>query len=188
MAFFFDVATPESHPALWRTLIEEFGPDRKTNGSHPDVHPANAFIGHQLRVELLSHEARGAQILAEAVDTWLFMADRTGTLWEHDAPHASCNHGFASHAAHVLYRDVLGLARVNPATQTVRVRMSDVPLAWCSGSIPTPAGPVSLTWRRDDGRRRYHLTLPPGFTAEVVNCSTDQLIEDSEVTVPANEL
>jgi alpha-L-rhamnosidase len=186
-AFFFDVATPESHPVLWRTLIEEFGPDRKTRGGHPEVHPANAFIGHQLRFELLSREARGAQILAEAVDSWLFMADRTGTLWEHDAPHASCNHGFASHAAHVLYRDVLGLAQIDPTRKTVLVRMSDVPLAWCSGSIPTPAGPVGLTWRRDDGRRRYHLTLPPGFTAEVVNRSADQLIEQPAVTVPSSD-
>ena len=28
---------------------------------------------------------------------FLKMAKETGTLWEHDKPEASCNHGFASH-------------------------------------------------------------------------------------------
>jgi alpha-L-rhamnosidase len=177
MAFFFGVATPETHPELWRTLVAEFGPERKQTGGHPEVHPANAFVGHQLRFELLSREARGSQILAEAVDTWLPMADRTGTLWEHDAPHASCNHGFASHAAHVLSRDVLGLAHVDPAAGTVAVRMADSPLDWCSGSIPTPQGPVALEWRRREGVREYILTLPTGFTAQVENRSGDRLVE-----------
>ena len=29
-------------------------------------------------------------------------------LWEHDKPTPSCNHGFASHAAVVLHRDIFG--------------------------------------------------------------------------------
>jgi alpha-L-rhamnosidase len=184
MAFYFGVATPDTHPELWQTLVKDFGPQRKASGAHPDVHPANAFIGHQLRFELLSREARGSQILSEAVDSWLFMADRTGTLWEHDAPHASCNHGFASHAAHVLYRDVLGLARVDAAARKVAVRMADAPLAWCSGSIPTPDGPVTLEWQRHNGERTYRLTMPPGFTAELENRSADRLVETREHLEP----
>lgn len=177
MAFYFGVATPQSHPTLWRTLVEEFGPRRKATGAHPDVHPANAFIGHLLRFELLSREARAGQILREAVDTWLFMADRTGTLWEHDAPHASCNHGFASHAAHVLHRDVLGLARVDPAARRVVVRMADVPLERCSGGVPTPHGAVDLAWSRRDGVREYALRMPDGYEAVVENRSSDRLVE-----------
>lgn len=177
MAFFFGVATPQSHPALWRTLVEDFGPRRKATGSHPDVHPANAFIGHLLRFELLSREARAEQILAEAVDTWLVMADRTGTLWEHDAPHASCNHGFASHAAVVLHRDVLGLGRVDPASRRVVVRMADVPLERCSGSVPTPHGAVELAWTRRDGVREYTLRMPAAYEAVVENRSADRLVE-----------
>jgi alpha-L-rhamnosidase len=184
MAFFFGIVTTETHPRLWQTLVEEFGPRRKQSHAFPEVHPANAFVGHQLRFELLSREARGSQILTEAVDTWLAMADRTGTLWEHDAPHASCNHGFASHAGHVLYRDVLGLARIDRVGKEVEVRMADAPLEWCSGSIPTPDGPVTLSWRRADGERRYTLTMPPGFRARVVNCSNDRLVETAVVRDP----
>jgi alpha-L-rhamnosidase len=35
-----------------------------------------------------------------------YMALRTGTLWENDTPHASCNHGFASHV--LVWLDYLG--------------------------------------------------------------------------------
>ena len=36
------------------------------------------------------------------------MADKTGTLWEHDQATASCNHGFASVAAVLLLRCFIG--------------------------------------------------------------------------------
>lgn len=29
-AFFFDIATPESHPELWRKLTTQFGPTQRT--------------------------------------------------------------------------------------------------------------------------------------------------------------
>lgn len=35
----------------------------------------------------------------ECVKYFYKMAERTGTLWEHNSPHASCIHGFASYAA-----------------------------------------------------------------------------------------
>jgi alpha-L-rhamnosidase len=38
------------------------------------------------------------QVADEAFGYWLYMADKTGTLWENDGDYASCNHGFASHA------------------------------------------------------------------------------------------
>ena len=53
-AFYFGMATPETHPELWRKLTEEFGPDRPRNGAHPEIHLANAFVGNYLRMELLS--------------------------------------------------------------------------------------------------------------------------------------
>lgn len=37
----------------------------------------------------------------------LFMAERTGTLWENDGAYASYCHGFASYIVHVFYRNLL---------------------------------------------------------------------------------
>jgi hypothetical protein len=38
------------------------------------------------------------QVLQECIRLFEKMADRTGTLWEHNGIYASCNHGFASYA------------------------------------------------------------------------------------------
>jgi alpha-L-rhamnosidase len=168
-AFYFDIATPQSHPELWRRLTTEFGPQRKTSGAFRDIWPANAFVGNMLRFELLSRYHRNQQILDEAIDYWLYMAERTGTLWEHDSTRASCSHGFASHAAHTLFRDVLGIARVDTVRKVVHLRFTDVTLDRCRGTIPTIEGPIELRWTQDRAKLTYDLSLPPGFTVEVEN-------------------
>ncbi len=98
-AFFTDIATPETYPDLWKRLLTEFGPDRKTTGIWPEIWPSNAFVGNYLRLELLKRYGKYEQLLKECVGYFEYMADRTGTLWENTYDKASCNHGFASYAA-----------------------------------------------------------------------------------------
>jgi alpha-L-rhamnosidase len=176
-AFFFDVATPQSHAKLWRTLVSDFGPQRKQTKAHAEVHPANAFIGNVLRLELLSRNGLCQQLLDESLAYHLYMADRTGTLWEHDGTQASCNHGFASHCGvHVLYRDVLGLRDVDSVKKTVALRFSDLKLDWCEGVRPTPDGPVTLRWRKDGRKLLFQLTTPAGYSVTVENCGSIELV------------
>ena len=47
-AFFFGIATPDSHPELWKKIVNEFGPDRVKRGLYPEIYPSNAFIGNYL--------------------------------------------------------------------------------------------------------------------------------------------
>jgi len=179
-AFFFDVATPQSHAKLWRTLVSDFGPQRKQTKAHAEVHPANAFIGNVLRLELLSRNGLCQQLLDESLAYHLYMADRTGTLWENDGAYASCNHGFASHCGvHVLYRDVLGLRDVDSVKKTVALRFSDLKLDWCEGSQPTPDGPVTLRWRKDGRKLLFQLTTPAGYSVTVENRSALELVRQS---------
>ena len=103
-AFYFGVATPKSHPQLWRRLVEQFGPDRGATGAFPDVHPANALMGYTMRLELLERYGLRDQLLDEIRAYFLPMAQQTGTLWEHGEPTASCCHGFASHVCCLLRR------------------------------------------------------------------------------------
>ncbi len=96
-AFFCRVATPTTYPALWVRLRDEFGADRAESGAYPHVSPSNAFIGNYLRMELLCREGEHKHMIGDLVDYFSAMAEKTGTLWEHMSPSASCNHGFASH-------------------------------------------------------------------------------------------
>ena len=99
-AFFFGAATPESHPELLKILVEEFGPDRAATGKWPQIHPANAFIGNYLRLDILLQLGYRDTVRENIEGYFLYMAERTGTLWENIGSTASCNHGFASY---VLY-------------------------------------------------------------------------------------
>lgn len=101
-AFFFDIATPEQYPELWRILTEEFGPDRVKKGLHPDIYPANAFIGNYLRLDILTRYGLKERCLNEMEGYFYYMAEKTGTLWENITDYASCNHGFASYAAYLI--------------------------------------------------------------------------------------
>ena len=162
-AFYFGVATPERDPPLWQALISGFGPKREQNNSYPEIHPAKAFIGNQIRFELLSLAGNSQQILDEAVDSWLHMAEGTGSLWELDQSDASRNHGFASHAAHILLRDVLGLRKVDRVKKLLKVRFADLSLESCRGSIPPPDGAIELEWKKDQGTLKYRLKSPLSY-------------------------
>ena len=163
-AFMFGTATPESHPRLWRTLLEDFGPKRHKTKKYPEIFFSNAFIGNYLRLELLSRAGLGRQLLDETKGYFSFMAERTGTLWENDTPHASCNHGFASHAAVFYARNVLGVEKVDARAKKVFVKATGVPLASCEATLPVPGGEIVYGWRRQDGRLVDTFRAPPDWT------------------------
>jgi alpha-L-rhamnosidase len=188
-AFFFDVASPKTHPELWTILTEHFGPNRKKTKAYPDVHLANAFIGNYLRLELLSRYGLCPKLFASLTDGFALrldeakayfppMAGKTGTLWEHDDTlwehddvRASCNHGFASHVVHVWYRDILGIRHLDTQNKTVTIRFSGLPLNWCEGRLPVGKDAVSLRWYREGDKIYYRLDVPADFQVKVENLS-----------------
>ena len=105
-AFFCGVATPEEDATLWKTMVNDFGPERRSTGKWENIHYSNAFIGNYLRLELLSKAGIMDKLEQNIRGYFDYMAIRTGTLWEHDKESASCNHGFASHV--LLWLDKLG--------------------------------------------------------------------------------
>ena len=96
-AFFFGIANKESHNALLTTLIDDFGPKRAENNKYPQIYPANAFIGNYLRLDILMQYGEYDKALENIKGYFYYMAERTGTLWEHTGTTASCDHGFASY-------------------------------------------------------------------------------------------
>jgi len=178
-AFFFDVASLKTRGDLWQNLLTEFGPARKTNNKYPNVFMANAFIGNYLRLELLSRYGKTAQLLRESMDNFNYMAERTGTLWENIGAYASCNHGFASHVAHVFYRDVLGIFEIDINKKKITLRFTDLDLQSCEGQIAIENEIFKLEWRRDDRAIRYRIRTPKGYQVAVENLSDLQIVEDS---------
>lgn len=175
-AFFFGVASPETHAELWQVLRDEFGPARKDTKAHADVYSANMFVGNILRLELLSKFGAQRRMVDELCGYFGHMAESSGTLWENDGAYASLNHGFASHAAVSLYRDVLGV-HIDLVNKTVSVSFPDIGVAWSEGRVPVGDGFVALRWERDGAKIRYRLAIPDGFTADVPEADTIVRVE-----------
>ena len=167
-AFYFDVATREDHPDLWRKLVTEFGPRRAERGLYPEVHPSNSFIGNMLRAEVLSRAGLAQQQLDESADYLLYMAERTGTLWENVDAGASCNHGFASHICHTLFRDILGVRKLDRVNRRVVLRFPRLEMDWCAGALPVEEGEIRLRWeRKGEDEVAYSLAVPSGYIVTV---------------------
>ena len=162
-AFFFHTATPETYPELWQRMVTEFGPIRDKEDRWPDVPKSNALFGNYLRMDLLSENDLGAQSVKELVDFYLPMVDLTGTLWENMTSDQSCNHGFAAHVAHALYRDAAGLYKVDRVGKTVTLRLRDTGLGECHALLPVNGSEIKLDWTCKDGTFDYDISLPKGW-------------------------
>jgi Glycogen debranching enzyme len=171
-AFFFNIATPDSHPKLWKRIRDEFGPTRNTEQVYPNVYPANAFIGNYLRMALLAEQNLQSQLLSEIQEYFFSMAERTGTLWEFMQHHASCNHGFASYLGHVIYANVLGVKKIDYINKEISLSFNDIPLNDCKGSVPIGDDCIELHWNRSGETLFYSFKAPAGYKVKIENNSS----------------
>ena len=118
-AFFTGIAEKSEFSELLEIIANDFGAGHKCEKTHPGVFPANAFIGNYLRMEVLSENGYRKQIINEIKEYFDYMAKLTGTLWENDSTGASCNHGFTSHVVRFIFRDCLGVDKVDEINKKV---------------------------------------------------------------------
>ncbi len=155
-AFYFGVATPEKDKSLFDFIVTELGAGRDDTKVHPNIPKANAFIGNYLRLDFLAKNGYAASVAEQCKGYFLYMAERTGTLWENDSTSASCNHGFASYAANILIMGLCGIRLIaNKKIYTVPTEFT----VDCSVGFPTPEGYVIV--KVSDGVRE--IVAPDGF-------------------------
>jgi len=176
-AFFLGTATPETYPKLWNTLVKDFGPDRVKKKVYEEIYPSNAFIGNYLRLEILSQNGLVKQLLNESVDNFLYMANQTGTLWENTHSRASVNHGFASHIAHVFYRDLLGLKNVDIINKKIFITFNETDIRKCAGVMPVGEESISVEWEVKGKNLYYNYKAPTGYDVYVTNNTSFKMTE-----------
>jgi len=130
-------------------VISSFGTRR--NPEYDYVHPSNAFIGNFLRLEILRADGNAKLLFEECINKFLYMANRTGTLWENMTASASCNHGFASYVCWYAVSAATGLYEIDETTN--RIVFNDF---YCPFdlelSVPLASGVLNITVR--DGKRK----------------------------------
>jgi alpha-L-rhamnosidase len=127
-------------------------------------------------MDILSRNGLKSQLMDEIQDYFYYMAQRTGTLWENVGSEASCNHGFASYIGHVLYRDVLGIRKIDYLKKEVVIEFTNSELKDCSGVIPVDESSVELKWNRVGNQITYSVKTPPGYNVIIDNHSSAEIV------------
>lgn len=178
-AFDCDIVTPESHPGLWATLRDDFGPKRRLSehvaARWPEIHLANSLPGYTIRLDLLSRFGESQAMFDDAICSLHHMACLTNTLWEHMDPSNGLCHGFQGQICDLLYRDALGLHRVDTVNKAITLRFTNHNLTSCRGSVPVGDDVIDVEWSKRNDVIRYRISAPPEYRIEVENLGRSQI-------------
>jgi hypothetical protein len=146
-------------------------------GASGRVYPFIAYYDAVARFESNSDDSA----LSVLRRTWGWMVDplhdSPGTAWEAIGPYGSIDgyqkqftsmaSGWSTGAAPALTSYVLGLRPTSAGYATFDALPHPGDLAWAQGAVPTPAGLVRFSWRRDGARWRLRLEPPAALRARV---------------------
>jgi alpha-L-rhamnosidase len=127
------------------------------------------MTGQQL-LDGLDAAGRDADLVRLVTDPngagWGNVLDKGGTfLWEtwapSDADGDSMSHGWGASVLASLEQDIIGLTTTAPGAQQVALRspVLGAGLGLVSATVPTAAGPLSVTWRFSDGGHHVQLDV-----------------------------
>jgi hypothetical protein len=103
--------------------------------------------------------------------SWQHMLDLGSTMtleaWDAKAkPNLTWNHAWGAAPANIIARYVLGVRPLEPGYAKILIAPQPGPLKWMQGKVPTPLGPVKVSWQGDASR--LEVEVPPGASARVV--------------------
>jgi len=157
-AFYFNIATKESHPKLFDTLVNHFGPYRDYKTIYPEIEKSNVMVGDVFRLSILNDNEKNHIALKETIAYFHNMTVLTGTLWEHDSFHASLNHGFTSFIINLIISSIFGMKHIDNTNKTV-VFDSHYLDEDAFVSIPVLGGKLELCISNNERK----ISLPEGY-------------------------
>ena len=112
-----------------------------------------------------------ALITAPNDRSWNHMVESGTTItweaWDQKyKPNQDWNHAWGAAPASLLPRFVLGAQPLMPGWQRALIRPNPGSLKFAGGKIPTPRGPLLVSWK-NESTFKLSLTLPPGVKAKV---------------------
>lgn len=103
--------------------------------------------------------------------SWRHMVESGATItWEawdmKYKPNQDWNHAWGAAPANLLPRYVLGAQALTPGWATARIRPHTSGLHYARGKVPTPKGPILISWEHTD-TFTLSLTLPDDVSAQI---------------------
>ncbi len=134
--------------------------------SEPGLAQASIYFRYYLHRALVK-AGLGDRYL-EMLDTWRSLLKQGVTTWpevERAENRSEC-HAWGASPNVELFRVVLGVDSAAPGFQRVVIRPHLGALQHASGSMPHPNGELSVALRRENGRLKAEVVLPPGVEGE----------------------
>lgn len=174
---------PERHAAVMRLVLAaksgQFvgsSPWYARFGNPDEVVPVGSpwFLFFTLQTLFEQDKAEDAlQILREH---WNRMLEKGATtFWETFPGDVSSGHwsrslchGWSAAPAYFLSTQVLGVTPASPGYRRIRIAPKTFNLQWASGTVPTPHGLVSVSWRLEEGHLKISYDVPEGCEVELV--------------------
>lgn len=132
------------------------GLSRKLKNLSPEIAFADAFIGFTLRFASLYKLGKYEQLIDELKEFYYPMAEETGTLWEHEMPSASLNHGFSSCAGVLVVKALTGIVEINEAEKTIVMSKKEFNNYSYDITIGLTNGQIRIT--NDAGKKEINLS------------------------------
>ena len=113
---------------------------------------------------------------------WMTSHDPGITAWEgigaggsmYEGPYTSAAHGWSTGVLPALTNELLGATPTGPGFATWSVRPHPGSVTWARGQLPTPHGPLRVSWTAGTGRHAFTLTVDaPRGTSGVVSVPTN---------------
>ncbi len=158
---------------LWGT----FGPQPYSPDAAYSTVISPFISGFELDARFASGDTSGALALTRLM--WSQMVNQssslyTGTLWEKlgqngdiTDSNASLAHGWGTAPVFAFSNYLLGVKPTAPGFQAWRVAPQTGDLSWVQGQVPTPHGPIAVSWSHTNGILNLEVTAPSGTTGEI---------------------
>jgi hypothetical protein len=113
---------------------------------------------------------------------WMTSHDPGITAWEgigaggsmYEGPYTSAAHGWSTGVLPALTNELLGATPTGPGFATWSVQPHPGTVTWARGQLPTPHGPLRVSWAAGPGRLAFTLTVDaPRGTSGVVSVPTN---------------
>ena len=151
-----------------------------------------AFTSYpEIEARFLTGQAASAVDEIKRLYGWMYTHDPGITDWEgigaggsmYEGPYTSAAHGWSTGVVPELTNDLLGAAPTGPGFSTWSVQPHPGPVHWARGQLPTPHGPLAVSWMNNASTFALDVTAPPGTSGAIsvpVASSADQVFLDGQ--------
>jgi hypothetical protein len=142
-----------------------------------------AFTSYpDIQARFLSGQASSAIDEINRLYGWMNSHDPGHTDWEgvgaggsmYEGPYTSAAHGWSTGVLPALTNDLLGATPTGPGFSTWTVVPHPGTVTWARGRLPTPHGPLDVSWTAGAGHLTFRLTVSaPAGTSGTVSVPTN---------------